>query len=230
MACQLKAVGEEVALLALLDTYPAGYFKLLPQGTGFRGRIRRQAERVRAHLTNLSEIRLADKLVYVATKLKYAPAKMKHKVYRRAYKIYRSIGRPLPPVLKNIEELNFMAVREYLPETYSGRATLFSATDLTASFDVEDGWRRLVSELEVHSIPGNHLDMIKEPHVQVLAEKLRECLDSAEPSRKETEVEARHAELESTYEHPIAEPAAWRDARNHRNDNSVEFGGLRAAV
>jgi aspartate racemase len=230
MACQLKAAGEEVALLALLDTYPAGYFKLLPQGQGFRGRMQRQTERVRAHLTNLSEIRLADKFVYVASKLKYAPAKIKHKVYRRAYKLYRSIGRPLPTVLKNIEELNFMAVREYLPETYSGRATLFSATDLTASFDVEDGWRQLVSELEVHSIPGNHLDMIKEPHVQVLAEKLRQCLDMADPSRNETEAETSYAEPESTHEHPIAQHAAWRDARNHRNGKAVAFGGLRAAV
>jgi aspartate racemase len=230
MACQLKAAGEEVALLALLDTYPAGYFKLLPQGQGFRGRMQRQTERVRAHLTNLSEIRLADKFVYVASKLKYAPAKIKHKVYRRAYKLYRSIGRPLPTVLKNIEELNFMAVREYLPETYSGRATLFSATDLTASFDVEDGWRQLVSELEVHSIPGNHLDMIKEPHVQVLAEKLRQCLDMADPSRNETEADTSYAEPESTHEHPIAQHAAWRDARNHRNGKAVAFGGLRAAV
>ena len=102
--------------------------------------------------------------------------------------MYERIGRPLPAVLKNIEELNFMAAREYLPQVYSGRATLFSATDLTASFDVEDGWRQLVEELEVHKIPGNHLDMIKEPHVQVLAEKLRLCLDIA-ATAAQTEVE-----------------------------------------
>jgi thioesterase domain-containing protein len=227
MACQLKAAGEEVALLALLDTYPAGYFKLLPQST--RGRMQQMLERVRAHVANLSELGFAAKLTYVATKLKYAPAKIKHKAYRRAYKMYERIGRPLPTVLKNIEELNFMAAREYLPQVYSGRATLFSATDLTASFDVEDGWRQLVTELEVHKIPGNHLDMIKEPHVQVLAEKLRLCLDTAD-ARKETEVETSYAEPESTHEQPIAQHAAWRDARNHRNGNSIGLGGLRAAV
>ena len=229
MACQLKAAGEEVALLALLDTYPAGYFKLLPHGKGFRGRMQRQAERVRAHVTNLSEIQLADKLAYIATKLRYAPAKIKHKAYRRAYKIYQRIGRPLPTVLKNIEEMNFMAVREYVPQVYSGRATLFSATDLTASFDVEDGWRQLGTDLEVHKIPGNHLDMIKEPHVQVLAEKLRLCLDSA-AGRKDTDVETSYAEFESINEHHIAQHAAWRDAREHRNGNSVGLGELRATV
>ena len=230
MACQLTAAGEEVALLALLDTYPAGYFKLLPHGKGPRGRVQQLVERVRAHAANLNELDAADKFTYLATKLRYAPAKIKHKVYRRAYKIYRSIGRPLPAVLKNIEELNFMAVREYVPQTYSGRATLFSATDLTASFDVEDGWRQLVAELEVHTIPGNHQDMIKEPHVQVLAEKLRLCLDTADIAREETEAETTYAEPESTHQHPIAQHAAWRDARTQRNGNSVALGELRTAV
>lgn len=229
MACQLKAAGEEVALLALLDTYPAGYFKLLPHGKASRGRMQQMLERVRAHAANLGELGFAAKLTYLANKLKYAPAKIKHKAYRRAYKMYERIGRPLPTVLKNIEELNFMAAREYLPQVYSGRATLFSATDLTASFDVEDGWRQLVDELEVHKIPGNHLDMIKEPHVQVLAEKLRLCLNTAD-ARKETEAETSYAEPESIHEQPIAQHAAWRDARNHGNGNSVALGGLRATV
>jgi hypothetical protein len=76
--------------------------------------MQRQAERFRAHIANLGEIGFADKLAYIATKLRYAPAKIKHKAYRRAYKMYQRIGRPLPEVLKNIEELNFMAAREYV--------------------------------------------------------------------------------------------------------------------
>ncbi len=41
------------------------------------------------------------------------------------------------------------------------------------------GWGRLSTELvEVHLVPSNHTTMLTEPHVQVLAEKLRECLDN----------------------------------------------------
>lgn len=180
MACQLKNEGEEVALLALLDVYPAGYFKLFPRATGLREQMRRRTRRVTSHVNNLGQLSLPGKISYLLNKLGYAPAKLKHKLYRRAYKLYRRIGRPLPAVLKNIEELNFIATRDYVPQTYSGRATLFSATDLTASYDVEDGWRQLVAELEVHNIPGNHLDIIREPHVQVLAEKLNQCLKGAQ--------------------------------------------------
>jgi amino acid adenylation domain-containing protein len=203
MAGQLEAAGEEVALLALLDVYPAGYFKLLPKSNDFGERARRLGRRIASHARNLRGLTFTQKFGYVATKLKYAPDKIKHKAYRRAYKLYRKFGRPLPPVLKNIEQLNFNAVREYVPRVYSGRATLFSATDLTASFDVEDGWRQLVAELEVHQIPGNHLDIIKEPHVRVLAEKIDQCLQRAHASGIEIPEEETYAKV-SQYDNFVA--------------------------
>jgi thioesterase domain-containing protein len=107
-------------------------------------------------------------------KLRYAPAKAKHKIYRRAYKIYQKFGRPLPPVLRNIEEINFAAVKDYQPQIYSGDISLYLATDLTADYDSKDGWRELVrGQSETCRIPGNHLNIIKEPGVRVLADDLR---------------------------------------------------------
>ena len=177
MACRLLAAGQPVALLALLDTYPAGYFKLLPDAKSLRPRLRRQAKRFASHLDNLRGMNAAEKLRYLLSKLEYLPEKIKHKIYRRAYKLYRRIGRPLPPVLQNIEEINFAAVKDYLPRTYSGDATLFLAGDLTADYDLHDGWRELIGgNITVHEIPGNHINIIKEPNVCTLAEKLREAL------------------------------------------------------
>jgi len=68
-----------------------------------------------------------------------------------------------------------------MPQVYPGRATLFLASDdRTAAFDVEEGWQGLVAgELEKIRVSGNHLDLVKEPHVRTLAEKLRGCLDRA---------------------------------------------------
>jgi aspartate racemase len=181
MACQLSAAGQEVALLALLDTYPAGYFKLLP-GSGTLGqRASRYAKKLSSHIENLRQLGTNARVGYLLTKLRYAPDKIKHKLYRCAYKIYKRVGRPLPPVLKNIEEINFTAVKDYVPQTYSGNVTLFLASDLTADYDLQEGWRELVTgEIEVHEIPGNHINIIKEPHVGALAEKLRSCLDRAQ--------------------------------------------------
>ena len=181
MACLLAAEGQKVALLALLDTYPAGYFKLLPGSGSLRQRAVRYGRKLNSHATNLSQLSTAKKFVYLSGKLKYAPEKGKHKLYRRAYKIYQKLGRRLPPALKNIEEINFAAVKDYVPQTFAGDVTLFLATDLTADYDLHDGWRELVEgRIEVHEISGNHINIIKEPHVRELAERLRGCLARAQ--------------------------------------------------
>ncbi|MDQ6653559.1 MAG: thioesterase domain-containing protein, partial [Acidobacteriota bacterium] len=182
MACQLSEQGEEVALLALLDVYPAGYFKLLPGSGSILQRASRTARKIQSHRENLRQLTTEEKFNYVFSKLKYAPAKFKHKVYRRAYKIYRRIGRPLPSALKNIEELTFAAVKDYVPRVYPGSAILFLAgDDLTAAYDVEEGWQELIAGgLEKVRVSGNHLDIVKEPHVRMVAEKLRACLDCAQ--------------------------------------------------
>jgi amino acid adenylation domain-containing protein len=178
MACQLEAAGETVTLLALFDTFPAGYFKLLDLSRGQR--LARRARKWQSHFNNVRSLKTAGKLQYVATKLRYAPDKVKHKVYRRAYKIYQKFGKTLPAVLQNIEQINFGAVKDYNPQTYSGDLTLFLATDLTADYDSKDGWRELVKgRIETHEIPGNHLNIIKEPGVRMLAEKLHAALDQA---------------------------------------------------
>ena len=181
MACQLAADGEQIDVLALLDAYPAGYFKLLPGSGSFPQRVVRYAKKIQTHGQNIGELKGLEKLSYLTGKLRFAPAKAKHKIYRRAFKLYQKVGRRLPAVLRNIEELNFAAVKDYVPQVYSGQATLFLASDdRTAAFDVEEGWQGLVAGgLEKIHVSGNHLDIVKEPHVRTLAEKLRVCLDRA---------------------------------------------------
>ena len=111
---------------------------------------------------------------------RFAPAKAKHKLYRRAYKIYRKIGKPLPAVLQNIEQINFAAVKDYEPRVYRGDVTLFLANDLTSDYDLHEGWQQLArGRVETHEIPGDHLNIIKEPHVGELARELRDALERA---------------------------------------------------
>jgi thioesterase domain-containing protein len=74
------------------------------------------------------------------------------------------------------------AEKDYVPrgKIYPGKITLFLAADAEA--DAEDnrlGWEKLAAGgLEVHSVPGTHISIREEPHVAVLAEKLRRCLEA----------------------------------------------------
>ena len=156
MARQLRAQGQEVGLLALLDTYPSGYAKLLRDQTTLRARFDRAVSRTKAHLANLSSLSLPDKVLYLVAKSKFAPRKMKSQVWRHIYSSFENLGRPLPRALQDIKELNSLAVREYVPQVYDGHVTLFwASSDLRASVDFVEGWRALAGGgIEVHEIPG----------------------------------------------------------------------------
>jgi len=63
-------------------------------------------------------------------------------------------------------------------KVYNGHITLFWAShDLRASIDFVEGWQSLAGAgIDVHEIPGSHLDIVKEPHVSQLASKLNTVL------------------------------------------------------
>jgi thioesterase domain-containing protein len=55
----------------------------------------------------------------------------------------------------------------------------------TAAVDNDEllGWGKLVSGgIEVQDVPGRHRDILIEPNVRILAEKMRTCLDRVQPS------------------------------------------------
>jgi thioesterase domain-containing protein len=52
---------------------------------------------------------------------------------------------------------------------------------LFSSHTPDKGWGQLAAGgLDIKVVPGNHVGMLQEPHVRVLAEKLRSCLDRAQ--------------------------------------------------
>lgn len=84
------------------------------------------------------------------------------------------------------DELAFL--RYVPPAGYPNRITLFKTSEVYQDElgmlneenpnDSAWGWGRLSTEpVEVHVVPGSHTTMLTEPHVQVLADKLKKCLD-----------------------------------------------------
>jgi thioesterase domain-containing protein/acyl carrier protein len=185
MAQQLEAQDQTIGLLALLDTYPSGYAKLFRNEATLRAALGRGLGRTKAHLANLRSLSVNQGLSYLIKKARFAPRKIKSQVWRRLYSTYEKVGRPLPRALRDVKEFNSLAVRDYTPQVYDGQVTLFWASaDLRTSLDLVEGWRALAGGgIEVHEIPGSHLDIVKEPHVGDLANKLRSCLDRAQATQ-----------------------------------------------
>ncbi|MEH2459865.1 non-ribosomal peptide synthetase [Nostoc sp.] len=78
---------------------------------------------------------------------------------------------------------NSQAVLNYVPQTYSKRINLFR-TNVQSNIAKEDpsmGWDQLiVGGTEIHHIPGNHLTMLRKPHIQFLAAQLKACIEKAQ--------------------------------------------------
>ncbi len=89
----------------------------------------------------------------------------------------------LPPKYVKMLESNVRALREYSPRHYPGRLTLFRAgtRPLLHSQSADLGWSEWVTGgVEIHSIPGHHASILKEPNVQVLARNLQSALDNSD--------------------------------------------------
>lgn len=182
MACQLLAAGEEVALLALLDTYPSGYLHNLPSENTLGPKVRRLQKRIRCHSENMSGLPLREQFRYLMEKACFAPTRVKTLLWRKTNRVFRKLDCPLPSALCNVNEFNSLAAAEYAPQPYPGEVTLFWASaDRRASFDLVDGWRVLAEGgIDIHEISGSHLNLIKEPYVTELAQKLGRCLRAAQ--------------------------------------------------
>jgi amino acid adenylation domain-containing protein len=83
---------------------------------------------------------------------------------------------------QRVARAQYRALRNYKPQRYTGRLTLFRARmqPFFSSHDAHKGWSRVAAGgVNVKNIPGNHLGMLQEPHVQVLARELSACLEKA---------------------------------------------------
>jgi thioesterase domain-containing protein len=81
-----------------------------------------------------------------------------------------------PPELQRTLERHAQALLEYVPGVYPGRVTLFRsrAQPLLRVRGLDRGWAKLAAEgVEVVLVRGSHHSMVKEPHVEDLAEQIK---------------------------------------------------------
>lgn len=73
----------------------------------------------------------------------------------------------------------FEQARRYTPGAYDGRVVLLQAQRSDAGWRrvQAERWRALAPALEVRPVPGGHLDLLGEPHVEALAAQVSGLLD-----------------------------------------------------
>ena len=188
MAQQLLRKGHKVGLVAILDT-TAPFYQEKPEGfdwdnAKWLAQLAGAIEIIYAKKLDISDDILQclvweDQLKYVLERLKNADI--------------------LPPD-DEITQLNNMvqllkanSLVNYVPQqVYPTRITFLRASETSAveesnseviSEILQDstwGWSKFSSEpVDIHFVPGNHVTMMTQPHVQILAERLKACIEEA---------------------------------------------------
>ncbi len=192
MARQLQSQGEPVALLAMLDTYPLGWLKLLEPALAANYKRAFQRQAIKRHLANLRTLSLKGKVNYFLVKANYKKRKYLHLIWKFRQRFQAGTVRSLAEKLRDIEELNYLASKNYTPQIYQGQVTFFCAGEEISAAESQLGWKLLsAGNVEVVDIPGDHQSMIKEPHVIALANKLQAALNTAQAAQK-SQVEGGH--------------------------------------
>ncbi|MGH9499164.1 MAG: non-ribosomal peptide synthetase [Terriglobales bacterium] len=148
---QLRAAGEEVALLVLFDTYPGD---------------------VKGGKASLLKVLLKPSRKHWLHDVPRAVGKKLRRTWR---------GLHVPKSLWEVHNANRAAASKYVLRPYSGKVTLVRATEkpLEGSFDPHALWKNLAGSLVVHEIASDHYDILLEPQVQKLSERLKEWIGAA---------------------------------------------------
>lgn len=172
MAQQLRAQGQIVGLLAMFDGRIPTPDAIFPeQDLEAVSLVERYFGISFGPMESLTELPEDDQLVVILEQAKSSglvPAELDAPQARRFMKLLRS---------------DLRATQNYQLHAYDGRIIFFKASETleNTSADPTMGWSDWArGGVEVHIVPGNHANLMYEPHVEVLAGKLTECLIAAQ--------------------------------------------------
>ncbi|HEY0093842.1 MAG TPA: alpha/beta fold hydrolase, partial [Archangium sp.] len=188
MAQQLQRQGEHVELLVVIDGYAGNPEGPLP------------AEDAAAMMTAL----FARDLAAISGEGPVTPdeslaamepeEQLQHLLEegRKSAAVTPDTELPRLRALREVFASNLRANARYCPEPYAGPIVLLRSGDPGKDpVDQERSWKRVGrSGVEVHDLPGDHYSLLRAPHVQRLAERLKEYLERA-PASQEADAKAK---------------------------------------
>jgi thioesterase domain-containing protein len=186
MAQQLTRSGEEVAIVAVLDSG-------LPNNRGHVGGPRAWVEFSRNLFWWVIDdfmqagrgemaLRFRSKATLLARRLAAVPGL--RWLPHREPDTRDLLGMPsFPREWESFLKEHFASLRAYVPRPYPGRVALLRARTLPVSrlHEADMGWGRMAQGgVEITIVPGSHETILREPHVRLLADALRRTFDEVE--------------------------------------------------
>ncbi|MDP5337906.1 MAG: amino acid adenylation domain-containing protein [Nodularia sp. (in: cyanobacteria)] len=175
MARQLVAQGDRVALLAMFDTYNPSLYINYPS----------LLRTLYVYWLTLLQLPSVDRRNYILAKVDWFKSMLtgKHSSKFDLWNEHSFTDDANPYNMALIEALKQATMADYVVKSYAGKVTLFTTKEVLrwCQFKPCRGWSAMAKQgVEIHEVLGTHLGMLGEPGVQMLAEKLRFCLEEVQ--------------------------------------------------
>ncbi len=162
MARQMHADGMAPPIVALIDTsYPLG----CRANESWKHRVSR-------YRYNWNQIARVKGVSHIVNRVKDRYARM-------ARKATLTVGVPLANAPSDVYSLQERAAESYRIKSYGGRVYLFRAESQEQEFfsgGLQLGWSRVLSDLVVEEVPGDHGSINTGTNLKILARKLKQSL------------------------------------------------------
>ena len=168
MAQQLVGEGEEIGLLAMLDSYPDIRYLSFAQ----RARLVMRLTTRRA--TNAMKLPVGDALSLIIR-----PSRRRSLTPRVSYQ--PPVDVLLSPAMQRARENAYLALTRYKPRFYAGKIR-FVMAEIRTDFPADPAavWAHWADEFEVETVPGDHLGIMS-THYEKLASAISRYLEEALP-------------------------------------------------
>jgi thioesterase domain-containing protein/NRPS condensation-like uncharacterized protein len=167
MAHQLRASGQNVGLIGMVDTVVGEYLAkdLRSEKTGAKKPPRTLANYV------LSQFKRGGPKAW----FHYVHRAIRLHAIRYMTRAAAKFAKTIPEFLKHTHDINAVASSNYRLKPTAGKLTLFRAIkqfDDTIPFD--NGWSLFFEDgVDIHELPGHHFNILAEPGMDLLGKKLR---------------------------------------------------------
>jgi amino acid adenylation domain-containing protein len=184
VAQQLTAAGQEVRLLALIQTMHPEAMRFKP-GIGKFRRVWYQAvKRLSLELDNMSHEKkgyLGERIRHVADVISARASIAADRVFGRESNDPSQLS--MQYILERLGQIHQESLVGWAPRPYTGRVVLYRASKQVSGLmaDRNLGWTGIFNgNLEVHEVPGHQQNLLLEPNVRRLAGELGQCLSQIE--------------------------------------------------
>jgi amino acid adenylation domain-containing protein len=179
IARQLRAAGEQVGLVIMLDTYNYKTVSLTKARLEYPLHC---LQNLWFHIANAASIPSKERKQFVRQKLDIELARLRVRLHHTASRFRASsnaVQNEYPHLL--IRRINDEAAMRYVPPVYEGRVTVIRPKGSFLGLGSPTlGWEGVIRNgLEVYELPVYPKGMLVEPFCRTLAETLQDCLQNA---------------------------------------------------